>query len=116
MEEFIKDGRAPMHIAYLRECGIFAKLNEIFRKLYRVKPYDILNFVREELGDKPTPTEIIENMEHELDEAHREIRRLRGILKELGVNIPDKQLYEADSPPVVRVIDLTALYDEDMSD
>lgn len=98
-EEFSSEAKKDMRHAYLRECGITSKLNEIFNKLLQanVKPENPLDFIREELGDKPIPAEVIENMEHELDDAQREIRRLRGILKELGINNVDEEFNDADA-------------------
>ncbi|XP_053947915.1 c-Myc-binding protein homolog [Anastrepha ludens] len=100
-EELSSEAKKDLRHAYLRECGITGKLNEIFNKLLqaKVKPENPLDFIREELGDKPIPDEIIENMEHELDDAHREIRRLRGILKELGIDNVDEQLQDINAGP-----------------
>uniref|UniRef100_A0A0A1XE24 c-Myc-binding protein homolog n=1 Tax=Zeugodacus cucurbitae TaxID=28588 RepID=A0A0A1XE24_ZEUCU len=100
-EELSSEAKKDMRHAYLRECGITEKLNEILNKLLQavVKPDNPLDFIREELGDKPIPTETIENMEHELDDAHREIRRLRGILKELGFHNLDEQFHDAEAGP-----------------
>ncbi|XP_039962183.1 c-Myc-binding protein homolog [Bactrocera neohumeralis] len=100
-EELTSEAKKDIRHAYLRECGITDKLNDIFKKLLQagVRPDNPLDFIREELGDKPIPTETFENMEHELDDAHREIRRLRGILKELGVNNPDEQFCDAEAGP-----------------
>lgn len=100
-EELSSEAKKDMRHAYLRECGITDKLNDILNKLLQasVKPDNPLDFIREELGDKPIPTETFENMEHELDDAHREIRRLRGILKELGVNNLDEQFHDAEAGP-----------------
>ncbi|XP_018798568.1 PREDICTED: C-Myc-binding protein homolog [Bactrocera latifrons] len=100
-EELSSEAKKDIRHAYLRECGITDKLNDIFKKLLQagVRPDNPLDFIREELGDKPIPTETFENMEHELDDAHREIRRLRGILKELGVTNPDEQFHDAEAGP-----------------
>ncbi|XP_004535432.2 c-Myc-binding protein homolog [Ceratitis capitata] len=99
-EEISSEAKKDIRHAYLRECGITSKLNEILNKLLQanVKPENPLDFIREELGDKPIPTEMIDNLEHELDDAHREIRRLRGILKDLGVdNIDEQQFHDAET-------------------
>lgn len=98
-EELSSEAKKDVRHGYLRECGITDKLTEILNKLLQegVKPNNPLDFIREELGDKLIPTETIENMEHELDDAHREIRRLRGILKELGIHNLDEQFHDAEA-------------------
>ncbi|XP_067635651.1 c-Myc-binding protein homolog [Eurosta solidaginis] len=98
-EDLTSEAKKDFWHSYLRETGITAKLNDILNKLLQanVKPDNPLDFIREELGDKLVPPETIENMEHELDGAHREIRRLRGILKELGVDNVDEQFHGTDT-------------------
>ncbi|XP_036320260.1 c-Myc-binding protein homolog [Rhagoletis pomonella] len=100
-EELSSEAKKDMRHAYLRECGITSKMNEILHKLLQanVKPENPLDFIREELGDKPIPAEVIGNMEHELDDAQREIRRLRGILKELGIHNVDEEFHDAEAGP-----------------
>ncbi|XP_055911944.1 c-Myc-binding protein homolog [Eupeodes corollae] len=75
-------------VKYLEQHNVIKTFSEIFDKLMKCKekPENPIDFIRQELGEVVIPHENFEELERELEEAHREIADLEKAIEELGLN------------------------------
>ncbi|XP_037936435.1 c-Myc-binding protein homolog [Teleopsis dalmanni] len=96
--EIPTDARKENYLSYFQESGVQEKLSQILTKMFESKrrPNNPMEYIRKELGATIVSAETLEKLEAEVDDARREIRRLRSILRKLGVENIDESDHEIE--------------------